>query len=152
VAGVTRHGMHFGVTSGRLPETLLERESPQADCHACKFVRAGDQIRTGDPHFGKVMRARIGCFSTSVDSCGFPVHRQYFKGLGLPSFLSVSQRRVSNACPTSVGRNTLAGMQETWASRDLPVLRALVEAFDDPDRYKMSHAEIEDGTGLDSVT
>ena len=41
-------------------------------------------------------------------------------------------------------------MEETWASRDLPVLRAVVEAFDVPDRYKMSHAEIEEGTGLDS--
>jgi len=32
--------MHFGVTSGRLPETLLERESPQPDCYACPFPDA----------------------------------------------------------------------------------------------------------------
>jgi hypothetical protein len=25
-----------GVTSGRLPETLQDRESPRPDCHACR--------------------------------------------------------------------------------------------------------------------
>lgn len=28
----------FGVTSGRLPETLREEESPPADSHACAFT------------------------------------------------------------------------------------------------------------------
>lgn len=41
-------------------------------------------------------------------------------------------------------------MEETWQPRDLPVLRAIVEAFDDPERYRMSHEEIEEATRLDS--
>lgn len=39
-------------------------------------------------------------------------------------------------------------MESTWANRDLPVLRALVEAFDDPERYRMSLDELEERTGL----
>ena len=39
-------------------------------------------------------------------------------------------------------------MEETWMSRDLPVLRALVEAFDDPERYRMSPEEIKTVTGF----
>ena len=62
--------------------------------------------------------------------------------------------RLSASCVQTVsnlgGSNTLASVEETWASRDLPVLRTIVEAFDDPDRYKMSHAEIEKATGFDS--
>ena len=41
-------------------------------------------------------------------------------------------------------------MEETWQPRDLPVLRAIVESFDDPDRYRMSHEEIQEATHLDS--
>jgi hypothetical protein len=41
-----------------------------------------------------------------------------------------------------------AGVEETWVSRDLPVLRAIVEAFDDPDRYRMSLDEIENASGF----
>lgn len=47
-------------------------------------------------------------------------------------------------CPGNVG-----SVEETWQRRDLPVLRAIVEAFDDPERYKMSPAEIEEATGFD---
>jgi hypothetical protein len=38
-------------------------------------------------------------------------------------------------------------MAETCFSRDLPVLRAIVEAFDDPARYNMQLSEIEAASG-----
>lgn len=39
-------------------------------------------------------------------------------------------------------------MDPTWQTRDLPVLRVLVEAFDEPDRFSMTLDEIQQRTGL----
>ena len=39
MAAVDGHDMRFGVTSGRLPGTLLENESPRPDCYACDVGR-----------------------------------------------------------------------------------------------------------------
>ncbi len=39
-------------------------------------------------------------------------------------------------------------VSKTWFSRELPVLEAIVEAFDDPARHKMSLDEIQDATGF----
>src|SRR6266511_2891112 len=48
------------------------------------------------------------------------------------------------ACPC-----TTAGMEDTWASRDLVVLRYLVERFDDYNTNTIQLEDIEPGAGLD---
>src|SRR5918999_2045359 len=45
--------MHFGVTSGRLPETLRERKSPRPDSHACSFGVRGTILRGFDFFVGE---------------------------------------------------------------------------------------------------
>lgn len=40
-------------------------------------------------------------------------------------------------------------MEETWTNRELPVLRYLVECFDDPDVHRVDLSEISAATGLD---
>lgn len=39
-------------------------------------------------------------------------------------------------------------MESTWQNRDLPVLRAMVEFFDDPERSKLGLDELQKRTGL----
>jgi hypothetical protein len=38
--------------------------------------------------------------------------------------------------------SSLGGVEDTWTSRDLPVLRAIVSAFNDPDRWQLRLAEV----------
>ena len=46
--------LHICCTRG-LHEPLREKEEGRKRALTCSFARAGDQIRTGDPHLGKVM-------------------------------------------------------------------------------------------------
>jgi len=39
-------------------------------------------------------------------------------------------------------------VEDTWGGRDLPVLQAIVGAFDDPDRYQLRLAELTGTCGL----
>jgi hypothetical protein len=46
-----------GVTSGRLPETLLERESPQPDCYARENAGVVLSGRTSNREFRENLQA-----------------------------------------------------------------------------------------------
>lgn len=73
----------------------------QRSCRSRAVIAGGRwQDRTADICVVSEVQGCFRRFTTSADSCGFPAHRQYLKGLGLPSFIDVFHRRVSNPCPT----------------------------------------------------
>ena len=107
----------FGVTSGRLPETLRDRESPQSDSHACTFANPSTRrLPKPEPDWGirgdhgHLAQALAGDLAAALDPCELAKRVNLAPDSWQAQLLRSTSKRQLVLCSRQSGKSTMAAV------------------------------------------